>query len=212
MVTHLLGVLEVFTTPVCSTQRQALKFCNRLQVSKQLLLGLGDEDFLAETGTVVSQERYRQSMIRTITKLIYAQVRVEQQLHSSCRFAKVCGHAEDLEILHQYWLSTLCTVCAAPRDAPQHDCITHCIGNAIFRHQPARCSCSTAYAPRAAQCIFRSVGHCGSQRKFNLLREESEGYAKVITLLNRPAPSGLSEATADAVVRIASENRVYYVI
>ena len=39
-----------------------------------------------------------------------------------------------------------------------------------------------------------------SQRKFNLLREESEGYAKVITLLCRSGPAGLSEATADATV------------
>ncbi len=57
---------------------QALRVCHRLQVSKQLLLELGDEDFLAETGTVVSQERYHQSMVRTITKLIYAQVRAQQ--------------------------------------------------------------------------------------------------------------------------------------
>ena len=41
------------------------------------------------------------------------------------------------------------------------------------------------------------------QRKFNLLREESEGYAKMITLLSRSGPSGLSEATADATVRAA---------
>ena len=43
--------------------------------------------------------------------------------------------------------------------------------------------------------------HMVLQRKFNLLREESEGYAKMITLLSRSGPSGLSEVTADATAR-----------
>ena len=45
------------------------------QVVKRQLLELGDEEFLAETGTIVSQASYHQSVIRINTKLVYAQVR-----------------------------------------------------------------------------------------------------------------------------------------
>ena len=44
------------------------------QVSRQLLLELGEEDFLAETGSVVTQQQYHQFLIRANTKIIYAQV------------------------------------------------------------------------------------------------------------------------------------------
>ena len=44
------------------------------QVVKRQLLELGDEEFLAETGTIVSQTTYHQSVIRINTKLVYAQV------------------------------------------------------------------------------------------------------------------------------------------
>ncbi len=44
------------------------------QVIKRQLLELGDEEFLAETGTIVSQASYHQSVIRINTKLVYAQV------------------------------------------------------------------------------------------------------------------------------------------
>lgn len=38
------------------------------------------------------------------------------------------------------------------------------------------------------------------QTKFNLLREESEGYAKLITLLSQRGPDGLTERTAPVVI------------
>ncbi|KAI5072915.1 hypothetical protein GOP47_0013021 [Adiantum capillus-veneris] len=38
------------------------------------------------------------------------------------------------------------------------------------------------------------------QTKFNLLREESEGYAKLVTLLSRRGPDGLIKQTAPAVI------------
>jgi THO complex subunit 2 len=40
-----------------------------------------------------------------------------------------------------------------------------------------------------------------NQQKFNLLREESEGYAKVLTVLNNGGDAALSAATLPAVVR-----------
>jgi len=41
-----------------------------------------------------------------------------------------------------------------------------------------------------------------TQRKFNLLREESEGYAKLVTLLNQAGSGSLQQCRADAAVSL----------
>ena len=48
--------------------------------------------------------------------------------------------------------------------------------------------------------IQKNTRHVYTQRKFNLLREESEGYAKLVTLLNQAGAGAVTDATADAVV------------
>jgi len=48
--------------------------------------------------------------------------------------------------------------------------------------------------------IQKNTRHFYTQRKFNLLREESEGYAKLVTLLNQAGAGAVAEESADAVV------------
>jgi THO complex subunit 2 len=53
------------------------------------------------------------------------------------------------------------------------------------------------------KCVRVNTKNVYQQQKFNLLREESEGYAKVLTALNRVGAAAVSEKSAPGLVRLA---------
>ncbi|KAF2362580.1 THO complex subunitTHOC2 C-terminal [Trinorchestia longiramus] len=146
---------------------------------------------LSDVGIVKNKKLFHTKQIKVRTKMFYKEQKFNL-LHEDCLYRPNVIHVSLVSATNSrsstFYMRTASIV----------QMLFTCLW---FQLQTAEVQLATRELHLSSKCYFRVSGFSYKQQKFNLLREECEGYAKLVTELNQSLDHNITPQTMITVIR-----------